>query len=74
MTRKTQMLSLMSEEPELLGEQLVLETARSPKGFLYPTKLQHDSGVIEHFYLDFEANFDDSVFDPSLNRAAALPQ
>lgn len=74
MTRKTQMLSLMSEEPKLLGEQLVLETARSPKGFLYPTKLQHDSGVVEHFYLDFEANFDDSVFDPALNKVAPLPR
>lgn len=74
MTRKTQMLSLMSEGPKLLGEQLVLETARSPKGFLYPTKMQHDSGVIEHFYLDFEANFDDSVFDPKLNKAAPLPR
>ncbi len=73
MTRKTQMLSLMSDEPKLLGEQLVLETARSPKGFLYPTRLQHDSGVVEHFYLDFEANFDDSVFDPTLNKAAPLP-
>lgn len=74
MTRKTQMLSLMSEEPKLLGERLVLETARSPKGYLYPTKLQHDSGVVEHFFLDFEATFDDAVFDPSLNKAAPLPQ
>lgn len=74
MTRKTEMLSLMTEEPKLLGEQLVLETARSPKGFLYPTRLQHDSGAVEHFYLDFDAKFDDAVFDPSLNRAAPLPR
>lgn len=73
MTRKTQMLSLMNEEPNLLGEQLVLETAMSPKGFLYPTQVQHDAGVVQHFYLDFEADFDDSVFDPGLNKAAPLP-
>jgi hypothetical protein len=73
MTRKTQMLSLLSDEPKLLGEQLVLATARSPKGFLYPTLLQHDAGVVEHFYLDFDAKFDDSVFDPTLNKAAPLP-
>jgi hypothetical protein len=74
MTRKTEMLSLMSEEPKLLGEQLVLGTARSPKGFLYPTQLQHDSGVVTHFYLDFDAKFDDTVFDPTLNKTAPLPR
>lgn len=74
MTRKTEMLSLMTEEPKLIGEQLVLETARSPKGYLYPEKLQMTSGVVTHFYLDFNAKFDDSVFDPSLNEAAPMPQ
>ena len=74
MTRKTEMLSLMSDEPKRLGEQLVLKTARSPKGFLYPTQLQHDSGVVTHFYLDFDAKFDDTVFDPTLNKAAPLPR
>ena len=74
MTRKTQMFSLTGSEPKLLSEQLVLETARSPEGYLYPTRLQHDSGVVTHFYLDFDAKFDDSVFDPELNTAAPSPQ
>lgn len=74
MTRRAQMLSLAGSEPELLGEQLVLEAGRSPKGYLYPTRLQNDSGVVTHFYLDFDAQFDDSVFDSKLNEAAPLPR
>ncbi|MCA9075614.1 MAG: anti-sigma factor [Planctomycetaceae bacterium] len=67
MMRKTQMFSLAGGEPNLLADQLVLETARSPNGYLYPTRLQHDDGSVTHFYLDFDADFDDSVFDPSAN-------
>ena len=74
MCRKTQMLSLSASEPELLGEQLVLDTARSPSGYLYPTRLQHLSGVVTHFYLDFDAEFDDAVFDPALTEAAPSPE
>jgi hypothetical protein len=74
MMRKTQMFSLTGSQPELLGEQTVLETARTPGGFLYPTRLEYDGGSVEHFYLDFDADFDDSVFDPVMNGKAPLPE
>ena len=74
MTRRTQMLSLTGSEPELLGEQLVLETARSPKGYLYPTRIKNRSEVVTHFYLNFDAEFDGSVFGPKLDKAAPLPR
>ncbi|MGZ0167877.1 MAG: hypothetical protein ACKVII_28495, partial [Planctomycetales bacterium] len=61
-------------EPELLGEQLVLETARSPKGYLYPTRIKNRSEVVTHFYLNFDAEFDGSVFGPKLDKAAPLPR
>lgn len=69
MTRKQQMLSLFGGARELLVEEEVLETARTPKGYLYPTKLRRGEGVI-HFYLDFDATIDDGVFDPNLTKAA----
>jgi hypothetical protein len=74
MTRKTQRLSLPNGKPKIEGEHLVLKTAKSPRGYLYPTQIQNTSGVVTHFYLDFKAKFDDSVFDPTLNKAAPLPQ
>lgn len=74
MTRKTQRLSLTENQPKVAGEHLVLKTARSPRGYLYPSQIQINSGVVTHFYLDFDAKFDDSVFDPTLNKAAQLPQ
>lgn len=74
MTRKTHRLSLTEDEPKLEGEQLVLETARSPRGYLYPTQIQNTSGVVTHYYLDFDAKFDDSVFNPTLNKAAPSPK
>ncbi len=74
MTRKTQRLSLSESEPKVEGEHLVLKSARSPRGYLYPTQLQINSGVIIHFYLDFDAKFDDSVFDPVMNKAAPSPK
>ncbi len=64
MMRKTQMLSLAGDARTLLGEQTVLGTARSPSGYLYPTQLMDDGGSVTHFYLDFAADFDDSVFNP----------
>lgn len=72
--RRTQMLSLAGDQPTLLGEQLVLETARSPQGYAYPTKLQLDGGIVTHFYLNFDASFDDSVFDPTINGAVSSPE
>ncbi len=72
--RRTQMFSLAGDRQKLHGEQLVLETAHSPQGYAYPTKLQHDDSTVTHFYLDFDASFDDSVFDPTINRAAASPE
>ena len=74
MCRTTQMLSLTGAEPKRLGEHIVLETGKSPRGYLYPTRLQMDGGVVTHFYLDFNAEFDDSVFDAKLNAAAASPR
>lgn len=72
--RRTQMFSLAGDKQKLHGEQLVLETARSPQGYAYPTKLQHDDSTVTHFYLEFDASFDDSVFDPTINKAAPSPE
>jgi hypothetical protein len=72
--RRTQMFSLAGDKQKLHGEQLLLETAHSPQGYAYPTKLQHDDSTVTHFYLDFDASFDDSVFDPTINRAAPSPE
>ena len=68
------MFSLAGDKQKLHGEQLVLETARSPQGYAYPTKLQHGDSTVTHFYLDFDASFDDSVFDPTINKAAPSPE
>ena len=74
MTRRWQVFSLTGDEPKLLGERTVLETARTPRGYLYPTRYQSDSGVVTHFYLDFDAEFDDAVFDPALTDKAPEPR
>jgi len=72
MTRRWQMFSQFGEEKLLLQEE-VLSTARTPKGYLYPTQLRRDENGVTYFYLDFEAALDDSVFDPTLKSGAPAP-
>lgn len=52
----------------------VVETARTPSGLLYPTKVEDEDGRTTYYFLRFDIDFDDRPFDPGQTASAAAPE
>jgi hypothetical protein len=67
------MFSLANNGEKLLLDEQLLETAVTPKGYLYPTKMRLGENGTTDFFLTFTTHFDASVFDPKNKHAAPSP-
>jgi hypothetical protein len=64
-----EMVDLDRDVPEVMQSRQVLSFNRSPSGYFYPTLLRWDQSGLAHYYVDFEAKFDDVIFQPDATAA-----
>ena len=62
-TRKWQSFSLFTGTEDLLQHGEIIQTARTPNGYAYPTQLRLGEHGVTYFWLDFNVKLKESVFD-----------
>jgi len=61
---RLEMVDLDSEPPKVMQSRQIMSFDRSPRGYFYPTEVKWDEEGIGHYYVDFDAKFDDAIFSP----------
>jgi hypothetical protein len=59
-----EMVDLDGDPPKVMQFRQIMSFDRSPSGYFYPTELKWDEAGIAHYYVDFDAKFDDAIFSP----------